>query len=184
MDEEVVAVRRGAARSVVTGLAGLAGAVGLLCAAPGAAAAAGAVGPEPGGPAAAAAAAPEADVAYHGRVALARGELRVWLVPWNEGPSELPDSTVRLRLSAELADRQDLAAGCVRAGAREVVCETGPLPRHGQGRHIGLVLGLKEPVPEVVVRIDTWWDGGAADRNLANNQHAVLALDTGDTYAF
>ncbi len=74
--------------------------------------------------------------------------------------------------------------GCVRAGLGEVVCETGPLPLDGYGRHIGLVLALKEQVPEVVVRIDTGWNGGAADRNLANNQHAVLALDTGDSYVF
>lgn len=127
---------------------------------------------------------PEADVAYHGRVALAHGRLRVLLVPENEGPSPLVNATVRLRLSAELADRQELAEGCARAGLREVVCETGELPLHGRGRHIGLVLELKERAPEVVVRVDTWWNGGATDRNPTNNEHVVLALDTGDTYAF
>ncbi|MGW0393564.1 hypothetical protein ACWDYJ_22255 [Streptomyces sp. NPDC003042] len=127
---------------------------------------------------------PEADVAYHGRVALAQGQLRVWMVPENEGPSALPNATLRVRLSADLADRQELAGGCARAGLREVVCETGALPAHGRGRHIGLVLELREPSPEVVVRIDTWWNGGATDRNLANNEHVVLALDTGDAYAF
>ncbi|MEW2418535.1 hypothetical protein AB0953_33310 [Streptomyces sp. NPDC046866] len=167
--KEVVAVRRGAVRSVVVaGLLVLGGAAGVQTQAL-------AQGPDEGD---------VADVAYHGRVSLERGQLRVWLVPQNDGPAALPDATVRVRLSAELADRQELGQGCVRAGSREVVCETGPLPMHGYGRHIGLLLALKEPVPEVVVRIDTWWNGGASDRNLSNNQHAVLALDTGDPYAF
>ncbi|MEU7555170.1 hypothetical protein AB0B01_22995 [Streptomyces sp. NPDC044571] len=127
---------------------------------------------------------PEADVSYHGRVSLSQGQLRVWLVPQNEGPSAVANATLRVRLSADLADRQQLAEGCARAGLRQVVCETGAMPLHGRGRHIGLLLRLRERVPEVVVRIDTWWDGGAADRNLSNNEPAVLALDTGDTYAF
>ncbi|GHE46857.1 hypothetical protein GCM10017778_33200 [Streptomyces vinaceus] len=127
---------------------------------------------------------PEADVAYHGRVSLSQGRLRVWVVPQNEGPAALANATLRVRLSADLADRQELAQGCARAGLREVVCETGALPLHGRGRHVGLLLELKEPVPEVVVRIDTWWNGGASDRDVSNNQHAVLALDTGDSYAF
>lgn len=127
---------------------------------------------------------PEADVAYHGRVALNGGRLRILLIPENEGPTALANATVRLRLSADLADRQELAGGCARAGVREVVCETGELPLHGRGRHIGLVLELRERAPEVVLRVDTWWNGGATDRNHANNEHMVLALDTGDTYAF
>jgi hypothetical protein len=127
---------------------------------------------------------PEADVAYHGRVSLAQGRLRVWMVPENEGPSAVANATVRVRLSVDLADRQELAGGCARAGQREVVCETGALPEHGKGRHIGLALALRERPAEVVVRIDTWWDGGATDRNHANNDHVVLALDTGDGYSF
>ncbi|MFD4247173.1 hypothetical protein ACFWP3_37135 [Streptomyces sp. NPDC058525] len=127
---------------------------------------------------------PEADVAYHGRVSLAHGRLRIWLVPQNEGPSALPNTTVRVRLSADLADRQELSEGCARVGPREVVCETGPLPLRGRGRHIGLLLELRERAPEVVVRVDTWWNGGATDRNHANDEHVVLALDTGDAYAF
>lgn len=126
----------------------------------------------------------EADVAYHGRVALAGGRLRILLVPQNDGPAALANATVRLRLSADLADRQELAEGCARAGLREVMCETGALPLHGRGRHIGLVLELKERTTEVVVRVDTWWNGGATDRNRTNNEHEVLALDTGDAYAF
>lgn len=112
------------------------------------------------------------------------GRLRILLVPQNDGPAALANATVRLRLSAELADRQELAEGCVRAGLREVMCETGALPLHGRGRHIGLVLALRERTPEVVVRVDTWWNGGATDRNHTNNEHVVLALDTGDAYAF
>ncbi|MFE9566243.1 hypothetical protein ACFYM0_34635 [Streptomyces sp. NPDC006487] len=174
---EVVAVRRGAVRSVVMAgllvlLGGLGSGVGNALAGAGAGARAG-VGPEA-----------EADVAYHGRVALTGGRLRILLVPENEGPSALANATVRLRLSADLADRQELAEGCARAGLSEVVCETGELPLHGRGRHIGLALRLKEPAAEVVVRVDTWWNGGATDRNHANNEHVVLALDTGDTYAF
>ncbi len=133
---------------------------------------------------ASAGAGPEADVAYHGRVYLSEAQLRIWLVPENDGPAALPNATVRVRLSADLADRQELAGGCARAGLREVVCETGALPLHGRGRHIGLVLGLREQAPEVVVRVDTWWNGGATDRNHTNNEHVVLALDTGDAYAF
>ncbi|MET9962978.1 hypothetical protein ABZ128_28590 [Streptomyces sp. NPDC006326] len=159
---EVVAVRRGAVRSVVVAGLLVLGATGNAQARSG----------------------PEADVAYHGRVSLSQGQLRVWLVPQNEGPSAVPNATLRIRLSADLADRQQLAEGCARAGLRQVVCETGAMPLRGRGRHIGLLLRLRERVPEVVVRIDTWWDGGAADRNLSNNEPAVLALDTGDTYAF
>ncbi|MFF4847159.1 hypothetical protein [Streptomyces sp. NPDC001194] len=165
---EVVAVRRGAVRSVVVAGLLVLGVSGLSGTGAGAAARRG----------------PEADLAYHGRVSLSQGRLRVWVVPQNEGPAALPNATLRVRLSADLADRQELAQGCARAGQREVVCETGALPLHGRGRHIGLLLELKEPVPEVVVRIDTWWNGGASDRDLSNNQHAVLALDTGDSYAF
>ncbi|EFL15794.1 conserved hypothetical protein [Streptomyces sp. C] len=163
----MVAVRRGAVRSVV--VAGLL----VLCGA-------GPVGPAGAWPGSD----EEADVAYHGRVQLARGQLKVWMVPQNEGPAEVPNATVRVRLSADLADRHELSEGCARVGRREVVCETGTLPRHGRGRHIALLLGLRERPAEVAVRIDTLWDGGTADRNHANNEHVVLALDTGDPYAF
>ncbi|THA76773.1 hypothetical protein E6U81_35060 [Streptomyces sp. A0592] len=164
----MVAVRRVAVRSVV-----VAGLLALGAGVPGPAQAWGAGW-----------AGPEADVSYHGRVALSGSQLRVWLVPENDGPAALPNATLRVRLSADLADRQQLAAGCARAGLREVVCETGPLPLHGRGRHVGLALELREPAAEVVVGVDTWWNGGATDRNRANNEHVVLALDTGDAYAF
>ncbi|WP_234323792.1 hypothetical protein [Streptomyces sp. NRRL F-2580] len=164
-------MRRGAVRSVVV--------AGLLALGAGAGAPPGWAS-APAGPEAEA----EADVAYHGRVHLSGARLRIWLVPENDGPTALANATLRVRLSAELADRQQLAEGCARAGVREVVCETGPLPLHGRGRHIGLALALRERVPEVVVRVDTWWNGGATDRNHVNNEHVVLALDTGDAYAF
>ncbi|MFJ3927759.1 hypothetical protein [Streptomyces sp. NPDC090022] len=174
-------VVRSVVASLVLGLAGVAGTAGVAGAA-GAAPAdrpAGPVGPV--GPAEADA---EADVAYHGRVSLTRGRLAVWLVPENNGPAVVPGATLRLRLSADLAAEQRLTEGCARAGMREVLCETGSMPLHGQGRHIGLVLALADRPSEVVVRVDTWWNGGATDRNLVNNEHAVLALDTGDAYAF
>ncbi|QNE25982.1 hypothetical protein F1D59_15270 [Streptomyces sp. INR7] len=164
----MVAVRRVAVRSVV-----VAGLLALGAGVPGPAQAWGSGW-----------AGPEADVSYHGRVALSGSHLRVWLVPENDGPAALPNATLRVRLSADLADRQQLAEGCARAGLREVVCETGPLPLHGRGRHVGLALELRERVPEVVVQVDTWWNGGATDRNHANDDHVVLALDTGDAYAF
>ncbi|MFE2288512.1 hypothetical protein ACFXDJ_30645 [Streptomyces sp. NPDC059443] len=166
---EVVTVRRGAVRSVV-----MAGLLVLL----------GGAGGVGGAGAAYAQSGPETGLAYHGRVALVGGKLRILLVPQNDGPAALANATVRLRLSAELADRQQLAEGCARVGLREVMCETGALPPHGRGRHIGLVLELRERAPEVVVRVDTWWNGGATDRNHTNNEHVVLALDTGDAYAF
>lgn len=171
-------MRRVAVRSVVlAGLLVLAGPVGPVGAVPGGAAARASAGERPP-------VEEEADVAYHGRVWLREDRLRIWLVPENDGPSALPNATLRVRLSADLADRQKLGEGCARAGRREVVCETGPLPPHGRGRHLGLSLGLRERAPEVVVRVDTWWNGGAADRDLTNNEHVVLALDTGDAYAF
>ncbi|MGW1769599.1 hypothetical protein ACWCQL_36845 [Streptomyces sp. NPDC002073] len=139
-----------------------------------------------GGPGAASAAGDgvAADVAYHGRLTLSGGRLGVWLVPENHGPAALPNVTVRLTLSVDLADAQELDAGCARTAQRVIVCETGALPVRGSGRHIALVLPLKVPTTEVVVRIDTLWNGGATDGNPADNQHAVLALDTGDAYAF
>ncbi|ARE75252.1 hypothetical protein B6R96_15840 [Streptomyces sp. Sge12] len=168
----MVSVRRGAVRSVV-----VAGLLALGAGVPGSVQASAHAS-------ARVADGPEADVAYHGRVALSGARLRIWLVPENDGPAAVPNATLRVRLSAELADRQQLAEGCARAGSREVVCETGPLPLHGRGRHIALLLDLRERAPEVAVRVDTWWDGGATDRNHSNDEHVVLALDTGDTYAF
>ncbi|MCB5178964.1 hypothetical protein [Streptomyces antimicrobicus] len=163
---EVVAVRAAALRGVVA-------AVVLVLAGAGTGVAGAAGGPVG-----------EADLAYHGRVALSDGRLGVWLVPQNDGPAALEAATLRIRLSSDLAPRQALAEGCARAGVREVVCETGPVPAHGQGRHIGLALGLAGRPAEVLVRVDTWWNGGTSERGAADGEQVVLALDTGDAYAF
>ncbi|MEV7420058.1 hypothetical protein [Streptomyces sp. NPDC089919] len=160
---------RGTAGAVVAAVV-LCGPVAGVCAA--------APLPGPAGPA-------EADVAYHGQVSLVAGQLGIRLVPENRGPAGLAAATVRLRVSAELADRQpQLPEGCARAGAQVVVCETGALPARGSGRHIGVALKLAGRPAEVLVRIDTFWNGGAVDRVPGNNEHSVLALDTGDAYAF
>ncbi|WP_424213152.1 hypothetical protein ACN20G_14260 [Streptomyces sp. BI20] len=165
-------VRRG--RVGVTAGALLAGSLVL---APTAVAAPGAVGAGSGREAA-------ADLDYHGRVVLAQGRLTVWLVPENRGPVGVENATVRFRFSAAPGPRQELSEGCARTGAREVVCETGALPAHGTGRHIGLVMRLRERPAEVTVRIDTWWNGGPGEGRHGGDEQVVLALDTGDAYAF
>ncbi|MET3983913.1 hypothetical protein [Streptomyces sp. PvR034] len=185
MEVVTVAVCRGVVRIVVAlglVLAGAAAQTGAARAgvAPAGVAPTAGVGAERVG----AARVPEADVSYRGRVKLSAGRLAIWVVPENDGPAPLANTTLRLRLSADLADGQEMAEGCARAGQREVMCETGALPAHGSGRHIGLRLWLKERPSEVVVRVDTWWNGGANDRNHANDEHTVLALDTGDSYSF
>src|SRR5690242_3943052 len=81
---------------------------------------------------------PEADLAYHGAVSMADGMVGVRFTPRNHGPSAAPDVTVRLRWSAALADRQELAAGCVRSGPRVVLCRVGALPADGLGEQIAL----------------------------------------------
>ncbi|MER5729612.1 hypothetical protein ABT084_14940 [Streptomyces sp. NPDC002138] len=184
MEVVTVTVRRGVVRSVVALGLVLAGVAGQAGAAQAGVANAGAGAVAAGRATAGTVTAPEADLAYHGRVSLSDGRLAVWVVPENQGPAALANTTLRLRLSADLADGQELAEGCARAGQREVMCETGALPAHGRGRHIGLRLRLQERPPEVVVRVDTWWNGGATDRNHTNDEYAVLALDTGDAYSF
>ncbi|MFI5983874.1 hypothetical protein ACIBEA_23690 [Streptomyces sp. NPDC051555] len=181
MEVVTVAVCRGVVRIVVALGLVLAGAAAQTGAAQAGVAPAAGAGAER---AAAAVRVPEADVSYRGRVKLSAGRLAVWVVPENQGPAPLANTTLRLRFSAALADGQELAEGCARVGQREVMCETGALPAHGPGRHIGLRLWLKERPSEVVVRVDTWWNGGANDRNHANDEHTVLALDTGDSYSF
>jgi hypothetical protein len=130
------------------------------------------------------AAAPEADVAYHGYVAMAGGQVDVRLSPQNHGPSDVADTTVRLHWSLPLADRQLLPGGCARFDMNTVLCETGPLPANGVGREIRLRVGLAGAPTEVRLTIETLWDGGSVDRNHANDRQQVLALDTGDEYAF
>ena len=127
---------------------------------------------------------PEADLAHHGYVSMADGRVEVRLVPRNHGPSDVADATVRLRWSVPLADRQRLPVGCVRSQARSVVCRTGPLAADWVGEPIGLWVRLKGTPSEMTLVIDTVWSGRTVDRNRQNDRQRVLALDTGDLYAF
>ncbi|MFJ3589997.1 hypothetical protein ACIQUY_13950 [Streptomyces sp. NPDC090231] len=129
--------------------------------------------------------APEADVSHHGHVSLWGTGLGVWLTSQNSGPSDLTGATVRLRVSVPLSGRQVLPAQCLQADAQTVLCRTGPLPADGsRQRQLALELQLQGRPAEVVVRIDTVWNGGATDRNAKNSEHEVLAPATGDEYVF
>lgn len=129
--------------------------------------------------------APEADVSHHGHVSLWGTGLGVWLVSRNSGPSDLASATVRLRVSVPLSGRQVLPAQCLQADSQTVLCRTGPLSADGsQERQLALELQLRGRPVEVVVRIDTVWNGGATDRNAKNSDHEVLAPATGDEYVF
>ena len=96
----------------------------------------------------------------------------------------MPGATVRLRWSRPPADRQVLPRGCVRSGAREVVCRIGALAGGEVGEQVVLRLRLRGAPSEVLLELDTRWSGGAVDRNRANDRERVLVLDTGDTYYF
>lgn len=129
--------------------------------------------------------APEADVSHHGHVSLWGTGLGIWLRSENDGPSDLAGVTVRMRVSVPLAGRQELPAACLQADQQTVLCRTGPLRADGsQQRQLALELQLLGRPTEVVVRLDTVWNGGATDRNSANSEHEVLAPATGDEYAF
>lgn len=127
---------------------------------------------------------PEADLAYHGAVSMAGGQVDVRFTPRNHGPAAVPDATVRLRWSKPLADRQTLPEGCARSGERVVVCRTGALAADEVGERIELRVRLRDASSEVLLELDTVWGGGAVDGNRANDQQRVLVLDTGDTYYF
>lgn len=128
---------------------------------------------------------PEADISHHGHVSLWGEGLGVWLLSENHGPSDLMRSTVRLRFSVALTGRQEMPDDCLQANARTVLCRTGPLRADGSaGRQIALELQLAGRPDEVVVQVDTAWNGGVTDRNPQNNQHEVLAPATGDEYVF
>jgi len=131
-----------------------------------------------------AATAPEADLAYHGYVSMAGRSVDVRMTPRNHGPSAVADATVRLRFSVPLADVQWLPESCARAETRGVVCRTGALAANGLGEEIWMTVRLREVSSEVTVEVETVWGGGAVDRNHANDRMRVLALDTGDSYAF
>lgn len=102
----------------------------------------------------------------------------------NRGPSSLENTTVRLRFSVPLTAWQQLPERCTRGGERTVLCETGALRSDGEARRTALALRVKGQPAEMVVRVDTVWNGGASDRNPANNTHEVLAPATGDAYVF
>ncbi|MGW0788882.1 hypothetical protein ACWD04_11650 [Streptomyces sp. NPDC002911] len=128
--------------------------------------------------------APEADVFHHGRVSLGEERIEVQLRTGNRGPSPLADATVRLRFSVPLVAGQRLPEACLRSGSRTVLCGTGPLSVAGEARRISLGLRLVGRPAEVVVRVDTVWNGGASDRNRRNDTHEVPALSTGDASVF
>ncbi|MCX4395940.1 hypothetical protein OG887_17770 [Streptomyces sp. NBC_00053] len=129
--------------------------------------------------------APEADVSHHGHVLLWGAGLKVRMRTENHGPSSLTGVTVRVRISVALAGRQELPQSCLRADRRTVLCRTGSLRADGvQERRLALELRLAGRPDEVVVRVDTLWNGGATDRNPRNNDHKVLAPATGDEYVF
>lgn len=139
----------------------------------------------PAAPAApAATAVPEADVSHHGHVSLWSDLLEIRLRTANRGPSDVPASTVRVRFSEPLAVRQQLPPGCLWGGRAAVLCETGALAEGGQSRRTALDLRLAGRPAEVVVRVDTVWNGGVRDADSGNDAHTVLAPSTGDPYAF
>ncbi|GAA2265790.1 hypothetical protein GCM10010145_34990 [Streptomyces ruber] len=128
---------------------------------------------------------PEADLAYHGHVALDAGRADVTLVAHNHGPSPVDDATVRLRWSTPIADAQSLPHRCTRSDAWTVLCGTGALAADGPGTTISLRVRLVGAPPEVLLEIGTAWSGGGAvDGNHLNDRQRVLALDTDDTYRF
>ncbi|WP_446042257.1 hypothetical protein [Streptomyces sp. SID1121] len=128
--------------------------------------------------------APEADLAHHGQVSLRDGQLHVWIGSENHGPSGLPDATVRLDFSVHLAPGQSLPPACLWGGDRTVLCRTGELRAGGRAHGTGLDLLAPGAPAEVVVDVDTAWNGGASDRNPENDHHRVLAPATGDPYIF
>ncbi|MFB7914801.1 hypothetical protein [Streptomyces sp. NPDC056061] len=129
--------------------------------------------------------APEADVSHHGHASLWGTGLGVWVRSRNHGPSNLDGVTVRVHTSVRLSGRQELSEGCVQADAQTVLCRTGALRADDdEGRQFALELQVAGRPDEVVVRVDTRWNGGATDRNPKNNEHDVLVLATGDEYVF
>ncbi|WP_239009199.1 hypothetical protein [Streptomyces sp. CFMR 7] len=135
-------------------------------------------------PAVPAAPAPAADLAHHGYVSAWGDHVAIRIRSENLGPSDVAASTVRLRFSEPLAVRQELPHGCLRSGRATVLCETGGLRFRGGARQTALDLRLAEGHDEVVVRLDTVWNGGARDADRTNDAHEVLAPATGDAYAF
>ncbi|MFH8613324.1 hypothetical protein ACH4D5_38235 [Streptomyces sp. NPDC018029] len=137
-----------------------------------------------GGAAAALPGDPEADLAFHGDVSVREGVVTVRFVPQNHGPADLADATVRVRWSVPVAEVRTLPGTCLASGTSAVVCRTGALAAGAKGEPVEIVVRTVGEPDAVSVRIGTEAEGGAADLNQRNNEHAVLALDTGDTYHF
>ncbi|MEE1736345.1 hypothetical protein [Streptomyces sp. BE147] len=143
-----------------------------------------AAAPAPRPPGAGARVGPVADVSHHGHVSLWEERIGVRVRSENRGPADLAGVTVRLRFSEPFAVPQELPDGCLWGGARVVLCGTGALTADGEARSTALDLRLAGRPAEVVVRVDTVWNGGAGDGNPRNNVHEVLAPSTGDAYVF
>jgi hypothetical protein len=137
-----------------------------------------------GGGTAVAGGGPEADLAYHGAASMSGGRVDVRFTPRNHGPAAVPDATVRLRWSEPLVDRQTLPDGCARAEERVVLCRVGALAADEVGERVQLRVRLLGVPSEVLLEIDTVWNGGTVDRNRENDRQRVLVLDSGDEYYF
>lgn len=137
-----------------------------------------------GGGTAVAVGGPEADLAYHGAASMSGGRVDVRFTPRNHGPAAVPDATVRLRWSEPLVDRQRLPDGCARAEERVVLCRVGALAADEVGERVEMRVRLLGVPSEVLLEIDTVWNGGTVDRNRENDRQRVLVLDSGDEYYF
>ncbi|MGW2562864.1 hypothetical protein ACWCXB_27160 [Streptomyces sp. NPDC001514] len=128
----------------------------------------------------------EADVAHHGHVSLWDGRIGVWLDSGNHGPAQVADATVRLSFSGPVSVTSggQLPPACLWGGDRVILCRTGALRAGRTGNGVALDLRAAGSPVEVVVDVATVWNGGAVDRNHANDEHTVLVPATGDGYIF
>lgn len=126
----------------------------------------------------------EADVAHHGYAWLWDGRIGIWLENSNDGPAHVADSTVRLTFSVPLSSGGLLPPSCLRGGDRVVLCRTGALMAGGRPGGISLDLRAVGKPDEMVLGVSTAWNGGASDRNHANDEHRVLVPATADGYVF
>lgn len=104
--------------------------------------------------------------------------------PRNHGPAAVPDATVRLQWSEPLVNEQTLPEGCARSAERVVLCRVGALAADGVGERVAMRVLLRGAPSEVLLEIDTVWNGGTVDRNRENDRQRVLVLDSGDEYYF
>ncbi|MFJ7076317.1 hypothetical protein [Streptomyces sp. NPDC098781] len=135
-------------------------------------------------PAAGAPGGPEAELAYHGSADMIGGRVGVRFTPHNHGLVAVPESTVRIRWSEPLAERQSLPAGCAPAGERAVTCRVGALEADGVGERLGLRVRLRDAPSEVLLEFDTVGNDGAVAERRRSERQRVLVLDSGDKYYF